>query len=217
MVTQSTVCVLLCFICTDSCLSASWAHAGGKVSAEELVSARWEPSPATLSWAEMDAEEGGSPASEGHRFSARKQRLLEQETQPDRTWKPRAAMTHDGHERRKGSCPRAHPPTARHSSPSAALHPCRKEKHGDDAWIAVALGWTLPPCNVLSLMLHEMLERRRGNFKESFVGQLQNWSKKINKTEAARNPHASFKGDQGSGKKTAENNSKKWKVTWIER
>lgn len=169
MVTQSTVCALLCFICTDSCLSASWAHAGGKVSAEELVSARWEPSPATLSWAEMDAEEGVSPASEGHRFSARKQRLLEQETQPDRTWKPRAAMTHDGHKPRKGSCPHTHPPTTRYSSPSAVLHPCRrrKEKHADDAWIAVALGWTLPPCNVLSLMLHKMLQRCRETSKKA--------------------------------------------------
>lgn len=150
-----------------------------EVSAEELVSARWEQSPATLSWAEMDAEERASPASEGHRFSARKQRLLEQETQPDRTWKPRAAMTHDGHKRRKRSCllllllplspPACYPPSAawrRNKTPE------EEGKRRDNAWIAVAPSWTLPPppSNAWSLMLPKMFRGMQGSFKESFMG-----------------------------------------------
>lgn len=60
---------------------------------------------ARLHWVELKwMQEKASPASQGHRFAARKRRLLEQETQPDRTWKPRAAMTHDGHKRWKRSC-----------------------------------------------------------------------------------------------------------------
>ena len=76
------------------------------------------------------------------------------ETQPDRTWKPRAAMTHDGHKRRKRSCllllllllllPLLLP-----LSPLLAIllqkqDLCKKGGR-DDTWITVATGWTLPP------------------------------------------------------------------------
>lgn len=128
-----SVCVLTGFIHTDSCLSASWAHAGRRCLLRSWC--QQGERRAQLHWAEPSWNgcrgESASPASEGHRFSARKQRLLEQETQPDRTWKPRAAMTHDGHKRRKRSCLLLHllllpfPPPAQNPSPLVAL--CRNK------------------------------------------------------------------------------------------
>lgn len=76
--------------------------------------------PMQICWAEMKLmQERASPASQGHRFSVKKQRLL-QETQSDRTWKPRAAMTHDGHKRFMGSCLPL--PFPHYPSPSLLLH-----------------------------------------------------------------------------------------------
>lgn len=143
VLTQYSVCTLLLYPYGQLPVS-QLSPCRGEVSAEELVSGRWEQSAATLSWAEMDAEERASPASEGHRLSARKQRLLEQETQPNRTWKPRAAMTHDGHKRRK-----------RRFLPLLSSHE-EDENGGKERWWLNRSGPQLKPCNVWSLMLPEM-------------------------------------------------------------
>lgn len=60
-------------------------------------------------------------------------------------------------------------------------------------------------------MLPEMFRGMQGGFKETFIGQSYNCGMLVEKKkqQAARNPHAYFKRDQGSGKKTAENNSEK--------
>ena len=180
-----SVCVLTGFIQTDSCLSASWAHAGRRCLLRSWC--QQGERRAQLHWAEPSWNgcrgESASPASEGHRFSARKQRLLEQETQPDRTWKPRAAMTHDGHKRRKRSCLLLHllllpspPPRSQSFSFSRAVQkqdPWRRGEKGkrrDDAWIAVAPGWTLAPCKVWSLMLPQMFRGMQEGFKETLIG-----------------------------------------------
>lgn len=84
------------FIRTAACQPAEPKQGGGvcwgpgvrKVRAASMK-IRW----ADLKW----MQERASPASQGHGFSARKRRLLEQETQPDRTRKPRSAVTRDGH------------------------------------------------------------------------------------------------------------------------
>lgn len=150
---------------------------GEEVSSEELVSARWERSPATLSRAEMDAEERASPASEGHWLSARKQRLLEQETQPDRTWKPRAAMTHDGHKRRKRSPP---PPLAilLLQQRCAETRPLKKKGKGEreeERWYLNHRGFQLnsapPPVMCGLWCCPRCLREMQGIFKETFTGQ----------------------------------------------
>lgn len=67
-------------------------------------------------------------------------------------------------------------------------------------------------------MLPKVLkEASKKSLQSKNPGDLGGKKEKKETPAAARNPHASFNADQGSGRKTAENNSKKWKATWIER
>lgn len=123
----NTVCVSspALFIRTAACQPAEPKQGGGvcwgpgvrKVRAASMK-IRW----ADLKW----MQERASPASQGHGFSARKRRLLEQETQPDRTRKPRLVVTRDGHKCRGRSRTPAppFPPFIPHPSPSTELHAC---------------------------------------------------------------------------------------------
>lgn len=126
-------------------------------------------------------------------------------------------MTHDGHKRRK----RSPPPPARDPSPSAALRRNKTleeegkggKRRGEMILESQGLPVELcpPPCNVWSLMLPKMFKRDAGNLQRDLHGPiivLWHVGRKKQK-QAARNPHASFKRDQGLGKKTAENNSEK--------
>lgn len=113
MVIQSTVCVLHRLYPYGQLPVSQPGPCREEVSAEELVSPRWEQSPAALNWAEMDAEERASRCLWGTPIFRRGNRRPEQEAQPDRTWKARAAVTRDGHKRRERSCLLATPPTTR--------------------------------------------------------------------------------------------------------
>lgn len=111
------------FIWTAACQPAEPKQGGGvcwgpgvrKVRAASMK-IRW----ADLKW----MQERASPASQGHGFSARKRRPLEQETQPDRTRKPRSAVTRDGHNAGGEAAFFPLSPFIPHPSPSTELHAC---------------------------------------------------------------------------------------------
>lgn len=131
------------FVRTAACQPAEPMQEGGVCWGPGVREVRVEPM--QIRWADLKLmQEGASPASQGHRFSARKRRLLEQETQPDRTRKPRSAVTHDGHKYRGRSCllfP-SFPPYIPYPTPPAEPH-ASLEKAKGDAWIIVVSSWTL--------------------------------------------------------------------------
>lgn len=147
-----------------------------EVSAEELVSARWEQSPCsyTLSWAEMDAGESVSCLSGTQIFSE------ETETAGAGDSARQNMKARNGHDtwwtqtlEEKLPPPPPLSPCARYPSPIAVLHRNKKRSKGkrrDDAWNAVAPSWTLTPCNMWSLIFPKIF-REVGSFKETLIGQ----------------------------------------------
>lgn len=139
----NTVCVSspALFVQTAACQPPEPEQGGGvcwgpgvrKVRAESMQ-IRW----ADLKW----MQERAFPASQGHGFSARKRRLLEQETQSDRTRKPRSAVTRDGHKcrgRSHGLVPPFPPLFPILHLPLSCTHPW----HKGEAWIPVVTSWAL--------------------------------------------------------------------------
>lgn len=164
-------------VCVYSLALSKWTAAHQPAEPMQGRGVCWGPSVSKvradmLSWNEIDAGESFSCFSGTQIFSEEEKRLLEQETQSDRTWKPTAAMTHDGHKRCKRR--RLPLPFPHHTSPSLLLHrPLYKEGKGKgraDAWIPAAPSWTLAPFNAWSLMFHvEFTEM--GSFKDNLIGQ----------------------------------------------
>lgn len=219
-----SACVLYCFILTDSCPSASWAHAGKRCLPRSWCQQGESRAHAAIRWAEPKwMQERASPASQGHRFSVRKQETAGAGDSARQNMKAK-----NGHDtwwtqtlEEKLPPPPPLSPCARCPSPIAVLHTNEKSSKGkrsDAAWITVASSWTLTPCNVWSLIFPKIF--RGGKLQRNLNRPIiESWhvGRGEKKLQAARNPQASFKREQGPDKKTAENNSEKWKVTWIER
>lgn len=202
MVTQSTVCVLFCFIRMDSCLSASWVHAG-----ERCLLRSWcqqgESTYTELNWNGCRGE--SASCLWGTQIFSKETKAAGAGGSAKQNMKTKSSHDTWWTQTQEEKLPPPHPcfPPACYSSPLAVLQinktPEEDGKRGADAWIAVAPSWALTRCNAWSLMLPEMFRKMQGSFKENFIGQSKNHGMLVwkNPQQAARNPHASFKRDQG--------------------
>lgn len=178
---------------------------------------------ATLSWAEMDAGEGVSCLSGTQIFGEETETAGAGDSARQNM---KAKSSHDTWwtQTLEEKLPPPPPPTPhpvlailllqRHCTQT---RPSEKRGKGksDDSRIAVAPSWTLALCNVYRLMFPKTFRKLQRNRNRPVLELCHVGGNK--KLHAARNPQASFKRDQGSVEKTAENNSEKWKVTRIER
>lgn len=168
---------------TAACQPAEPMQGGGVCWGAGVSKVSAEPSYTELSRAEMDAEERArllplrdTDFQRGNRDCwSRRLSQTEHESQ-ERPW--HMMDTNAGREAASSSTSSSSrfPPCSKSFSFSRAVQkqdPWRrggKGKRRDDAWIAVAPGWTLAPCNVWSLMLPQMFRGMQEIFKETLIG-----------------------------------------------